>query len=408
MVADQQIARSRSSTSPTPPTGGPPATPGCGGTRSPPASTTPSRTAAPAALVAGVDNTNDRGSDSDRFFRSSATEVLAAWLHAAALGHRGIDDLLDWMRHPDDPTPTRILEDHPHHADPSAVLNLTTHLDTRASKTTSGVLRYLALALNSVATADGRALCTPTPDDPDGFDMDRHHRERRHRVPAGRPQPDRPRPTTAQPVRRRDVHGRRDRRPPATRAAAAGAVHRRARRTPLRRHRARTCRTSPARNANTASGSSTPCNPPARKKPSTARTPPPSATPPASPSSAASTSTSPRNCPTAPAPPPSSPPPAAPPAAPNTPNARTPSPSPTSRTSPTATPSSSPADCHRSSGTPPPCTTKRRLHRRIRREETQVTRPGRRRQRGQPQPRPTAGPDARNADSRMPIGQEMP
>jgi type IV secretory pathway TraG/TraD family ATPase VirD4 len=33
------------------------------------------------------------------------------------------------------------------------------------------VLRYLALALNSVATADGRALCTPTPDDPDGFDM---------------------------------------------------------------------------------------------------------------------------------------------------------------------------------------------------------------------------------------------
>ena len=66
-----------------------------------------------AALVAGVDNTADRGSDSDRFFRSSATEVLAAWLHAAALGDRGIDDLLDWMAHPDDPTPTRILEDHP-------------------------------------------------------------------------------------------------------------------------------------------------------------------------------------------------------------------------------------------------------------------------------------------------------
>jgi hypothetical protein len=123
------------------------------------------------ALVAGVDSANDRGSDSDRFFRSSATEVLAAWLHAAALADRGIDDLLEWMRHPDDPTPTRILEDHPHQADPSAVLNLATHLDTRASKTTSGVLRYLALALNSVATADGRALCTPTPNQPDGFDM---------------------------------------------------------------------------------------------------------------------------------------------------------------------------------------------------------------------------------------------
>lgn len=123
-----------------------------------------------AALVAGVDNTTDRGTDSDRFFRGSATEVLAGWLHAAALGDRGIDDLLEWMRHPDDPTPTRILEDHPDDADPSAVLNLATHLDTRAAKTTSGVLRYLALALNSVATADGRALCTPAPHDP-GFDM---------------------------------------------------------------------------------------------------------------------------------------------------------------------------------------------------------------------------------------------
>ena len=181
-----------------------------------------------AALVAGVDNTTDRGSDSDRFFRSSATEVLAAWLHAAALGDRGIDDLLDWMAHPDDPTPTRILEDHPHQADPSAVLNLTTHLDTRASKTTSGVLRYLALALNSVATADGRALCTPDPDDPDGFDMEDIIQSRRHRVPAGRPQPHRPRPTTPQPLRGRDVHGRRDRRPPATRPTATGAVHRRA------------------------------------------------------------------------------------------------------------------------------------------------------------------------------------
>ena len=125
-----------------------------------------------AALVAGVDNVADRGSDSDRFFRSSATEVLAAWLHAAALGDRRIDDLLEWMAHPDDPTPTRILEDHPRAADPSAVLNLTTHLDSRASKTTSGVLRYLALALNSVATADGRALCTPDADDPNGFDME--------------------------------------------------------------------------------------------------------------------------------------------------------------------------------------------------------------------------------------------
>ena len=111
------------------------------------------------SLVAGVESAapSDRGSDQDRFFRDSAAEVLGAWLHAAALGDREIDDLDAWLTRPDDPTPRRILRDDPR-AEPSAAMNLVKHLDSRAGRTTSGVERYLTLAMNSVLSADGRAL----------------------------------------------------------------------------------------------------------------------------------------------------------------------------------------------------------------------------------------------------------
>jgi hypothetical protein len=111
------------------------------------------------ALVTGVESSssNDRGNDSDRFFRDSASEVLAAWLHAAALGDREIDDILSWLYDGDLSTPRRILEDS-HHADPTAVVNMTKHLDPRAGRTTSGVERFLVLALNSIASEDGRAV----------------------------------------------------------------------------------------------------------------------------------------------------------------------------------------------------------------------------------------------------------
>ncbi|MGH3709282.1 MAG: type IV secretory system conjugative DNA transfer family protein [Pseudonocardiaceae bacterium] len=112
------------------------------------------------ALVAGVDTDSGtaRGGDADQFFRQSAAEVLAAWLHAAALGGKGIEDLLDWLGTTDDPVPGRILRDEAH-ADPSAAVNLRKHLDPAAGKTTSGVERYLTLSMNSLATAEGRELC---------------------------------------------------------------------------------------------------------------------------------------------------------------------------------------------------------------------------------------------------------
>src|SRR5207302_597543 len=84
--------------------------------------------------------------------RDSAAEVLAAWLHAADLAEQDIDELLSWLRQPDDPTPARILRDDPT-AEASAAVNLNRHLDPAAARTTSGVLRYLTLALNGLATA---------------------------------------------------------------------------------------------------------------------------------------------------------------------------------------------------------------------------------------------------------------
>jgi hypothetical protein len=88
------------------------------------------------------------------------SDVFAAWLHAAALADREIDDILDWQRDLDDPLPRTILSDHPG-ADGTALVALTTHLDRRAAATTttSGVARYLALATRSLGSDEGRAFC---------------------------------------------------------------------------------------------------------------------------------------------------------------------------------------------------------------------------------------------------------
>lgn len=112
------------------------------------------------ALVTGAESedVSERGSDSDNFFRQSATEVLAAWFHAAALGGKDIDDLAEWLQTGNDPVPARILEDDPR-AEPSALTNMRKHLDEKAGRTTSGVERYLTLALNSITSRDGRRLC---------------------------------------------------------------------------------------------------------------------------------------------------------------------------------------------------------------------------------------------------------
>lgn len=109
-------------------------------------------------LVSAMASGIRKGGVRDKFFLDSATAVLAAWLHAAALADKEIDDLVAWLRKPKDPTPRRILDDDPR-AENAAELSLSKHLDDRAATTSSGVERYLMIAMSCLASNEGRRLC---------------------------------------------------------------------------------------------------------------------------------------------------------------------------------------------------------------------------------------------------------
>ncbi|WP_436501801.1 type IV secretory system conjugative DNA transfer family protein [Actinokineospora sp. HUAS TT18] len=111
-----------------------------------------------ATMVSAMRTLTSHAAGRDEFFIASAIQVLAAWFHAAALAGKEIDDIIGWLRKPTDPTPRRILEDD-HRAERAAELSLSKHLDERAAKTTSGVERYLMIAMSCLASTEGRALC---------------------------------------------------------------------------------------------------------------------------------------------------------------------------------------------------------------------------------------------------------
>ena len=112
------------------------------------------------ALIAGGDTDGQSDSSTDAFFRDSASQVLAAWLHAAAFDPaKDIDDIAEWLRDTDLNTPTSILAQHPTEADQTAVMNMNVHLDAAGGRTTSGVRRYLNFAVSSLASGQGRELC---------------------------------------------------------------------------------------------------------------------------------------------------------------------------------------------------------------------------------------------------------
>ena len=122
-------------------------------------------------LVAGGDTDSDSGGETDRFFRSSATQVLAAWLQAAAMDpSKDIEDLVEWLRDTDLDTPSSILAADATPEARAAVMNMATHLDPAAGRTTSGVKRYLNFAISSMASGQGRMLCGPRTNPQ--FDMD--------------------------------------------------------------------------------------------------------------------------------------------------------------------------------------------------------------------------------------------
>lgn len=111
------------------------------------------------ALVSGAetDTNSQRGGDNDQFFRDASSAVLAAWLHAAALGRFEINDMREWLRDTQDPRPRRVLREDPR-ADPAAFEAVTKHLDPRAERTSSGVERFLTIAMESLTSHDGQRL----------------------------------------------------------------------------------------------------------------------------------------------------------------------------------------------------------------------------------------------------------
>jgi len=114
------------------------------------------------ALVSGGDGDGKSDSGTDKFFRDSATEVLAAWLQAAALDSvKDIEDLVRWLRDTDLSTARTILQTAATPEAATAIMNMVTHLDPAAGRTTSGVKRYLNFAISSLASGQGRALCGP-------------------------------------------------------------------------------------------------------------------------------------------------------------------------------------------------------------------------------------------------------
>lgn len=58
-----------------------------------------------------------QGDDAARFYAAEAAKVLQAYLHAAALSGRTLEDVLRWVANPQSTTdPTEILREHPHAA----------------------------------------------------------------------------------------------------------------------------------------------------------------------------------------------------------------------------------------------------------------------------------------------------
>ncbi|GAB3314424.1 hypothetical protein GCM10027451_29360 [Geodermatophilus aquaeductus] len=106
------------------------------------------------------------GSDNAaRFYAFEAAKVLQAYLHAAALTGRTVEDVLAWAAHPQaSPQPADILRGHPHAAPLwDGLLHGALHGDDRtAGNTATTVQQALALFFQ----ADIRRRCTPGPGRP--------------------------------------------------------------------------------------------------------------------------------------------------------------------------------------------------------------------------------------------------
>lgn len=104
----------------------------------------------------GGDSTNEG------FFSMSATNLLAAWLHAAALSGEGADAVLTWAFDERIDTPVRILAEHPD-AVPGAAAMLDSLYRLPADSTRSSLWATVQTALAPLLAPDARATFAPPP-----------------------------------------------------------------------------------------------------------------------------------------------------------------------------------------------------------------------------------------------------
>lgn len=119
------------------------------------------------AFTAGTLSTagSGGGDDAARFYAAEAAKVLQAYLHAAALTHAGLDEILDWVADPHAALdPHRILTRHPGAAPFwSGLLHGALHGDSR---TAGNTITTVQQALGLFFQADLRRRCTPGPGRP--------------------------------------------------------------------------------------------------------------------------------------------------------------------------------------------------------------------------------------------------
>ena len=105
------------------------------------------------------------GDDAARFYAAEAAKVIQAYLHAAALTGRSLDDVLRWVAHPRAASePTEILREHPHAA--PLWHGLLHGALTGDERTAGNTITTVQQALGLFFQAGIRARCVPSPDRP--------------------------------------------------------------------------------------------------------------------------------------------------------------------------------------------------------------------------------------------------
>lgn len=100
------------------------------------------------------------------FFKSTAADVLRAYLHAAALGDFDVRSVLSWAANPDDTTPISILEEY--QADQQWI-DLLRQRQATTDRTRDGIFTTLTTALGWLA--DPAVAWTACPSPSENFDM---------------------------------------------------------------------------------------------------------------------------------------------------------------------------------------------------------------------------------------------